>query len=134
MKNQQKYANGIVDCCVEDPEELMLFRLQEGNVEVVSKDKNNEKATLTAMLVYEVFNLKNTDMRVYKSAMRLSELNLEMNVLYDNLEAMKKNPNSKVVMRKLKALLRRESKFAAFKRNYIRENEKEFPQLLSYIT
>ena len=134
VKNQQKYANGIVDCCVEDPEELMLFRLQEGNVEVVSKDKNNEKATLTAMLVYEVFNLKNTDMRVYKSAMRLSELNLEMNVLYDNLEAMKKNPNSKVVMRKLKALLRRESKFAAFKRNYIRENEKEFPQLLSYIT
>lgn len=133
VKNQQKYAKGIVDCCVDDPEELMYFRLQEENVAVVAKDKSNEKAALTAILVYEVFNLQNTDMRVYKSAMRLRELNLEMNALYDNLEAMKKNPNSKVIMRKLKALLRRESKFAAFKRNYIRENKKEYPQLVSYI-
>lgn len=89
MKNQQKYAKGIVDCCVDDPEELMYFRLQEENVAVVAKDKSNEKAALTAILVYEVFNLQNTDMRVYKSAMRLRELNLEMNALYDNLEAMK---------------------------------------------
>lgn len=89
VKNQQKYAKGIVDCCVDDPEELMYFRLQEENVAVVAKDKSNEKAALTAILVYEVFNLQNTDMRVYKSAMRLRELNLEMNALYDNLEAMK---------------------------------------------
>lgn len=85
------------------------------------------------MLVYEVFNLKNTGMRTYKSDMRFQELNQEMNILYDNLEELKKNPNSKVTIRKIKALLRRESKFAAFKRNYIRENEKEFKDLLSYI-
>lgn len=33
----------------------------------------------------------------------------------------------------MKALLRRESAFAAFKRNYVRENGKQFPQLLQYI-
>ena len=36
-------------------------------------------------------------------------------------------------MRKLKALLRRESEFAAFKRGYVRENIEKFPQLLEYI-
>lgn len=65
--------------------------------------------------------------------MRLLELNMEMNVLYDNLEEMKRNPESKTVKRKLRALLRRESKFAAFKRNYVRENLNRFPQLAEYI-
>ncbi len=133
VKNNEKYSSGIIDCCVDDPEEYMFFRLRNGNVEISSKDKENEKAGLTAMLVYEVFNLKNTGMRTYKSDMRFQELNQEMNILYDNLEELKKNPNSKVTIRKIKALLRRESKFAAFKRNYIRENEKEFKDLLSYI-
>ena len=133
VKNQEKYARGIIDCCVENPEELMFFRLKDGNVEVIAKDNDNEKAALTSTLVYEVFNLKNTGMRIYKSEMRLTELNKEMNILYENLEALKRNPNSKVVMRKLKALLRRESKFAAFKRNYIRENKNEYKQLISYI-
>lgn len=46
---------------------------------------------------------------------------------------MKKNPQSRVIMRKLKALLRRESAFAAFKRNYVREHVKQLPQLVQYI-
>lgn len=133
VKNQEKYTGRIIDCCIEDPEELIFFRLKDGNVEVVAKDNDNERAILTSTLVYEVFNLKNTGMRIYKSDMRLQELNKEMNILYENLSALKRNPNSKVVMRKLKALLRRESKFAAFKRNYIRENTKEYGQLISYI-
>ena len=133
VKNQEKYTGRIIDCCIEDPEELIFFRLKDGDVEVVAKDNDNERAILTSTLVYEVFNLKNTGMRIYKSDMRLQELNKEMNILYENLSALKRNPNSKVVMRKLKALLRRESKFAAFKRNYIRENTKEYGQLISYI-
>ncbi len=133
VKNQEKYEIGIIDCCIEDPEQLLFFRLKDGNIEVIPKDSNNEKAILTAMLVYEVFNLKNTGMRVYKSDIRFQELNKEMNILYDNLEKLKENPNSKVIMRKLKSLLRRKSKFAAFKRNYVRENIKSFPQLSSFI-
>lgn len=56
-----------------------------------------------------------------------------MNLLYDNLEEIKKHPDSKFVLRKLKALLRRESAFAAFKREYIREHAERFPQLRHYI-
>ena len=129
--NDKCYICEIKD--LQDPEELLFFRLKEENVEIIVKDKDNEKALLTSTLIYEVFNLKNTEMRIYKSDMRFQELNKEMNVLYDNLAELKKNSNSRVVMRKLKALLRRETKFAAFKRNYIREHEKDYEQLLPYI-
>ena len=133
VKNQQKYDEGILDCCRQDPEEVIFFRLAEAEVIVAAKREDDSRAVLTAMLIGEVFNLKNTAMRDHKRDLRFRKLNKEMNVLYDNLEEMKKNPGSRVIMRKLKALLRKESAFAAFKRNYVRENGKQFPQLLQYI-
>lgn len=42
-------------------------------------------------------------------------------------------PESKFALRKIKALLRRGSRFAAFKRSYIRENQQKYPNLLEYI-
>lgn len=74
--------------------------------------------------------MRNTGIRIHASAMRFNELNKEMNKLFRNLQKAKRNPGSKAVLRKLKALLRRESAFAAFKRNYIRENAKEYEWLL----
>lgn len=133
VKNQQKYDEGIMDCCKKDPEEEIYFRLINEEIHVSAKDNSNKEAVLTAALVQEVFSLKNTGMRVYKSEMRFQELNKELNKLYDNLEELNKKPDSKVVLRKLKALLRRESSFAAFKRNYIRENKDKYPNLMTYI-
>lgn len=133
VKNQEKYDCGIVDCCNQDPEKLISFRLENGEVNVLSKDSTDEKSVLTADLVYEVFNTTNTGMRVRKSALRLKELNKEMNILYDTLEDYRKKPNSIVVQKTLAAILRRESAFAAFKRCYVRENINKFPQLKEYI-
>ena len=133
VKNQQKYEENIIDCCKENPEEALSFRLINQSVDVRAKNAEDYKAVCTAELVREVFGLTNTGMRVYKSEMRFQELNKEMNILYDNLEALKKNPNSKVILRKLKAILRRESRFAAFKRNYVQENRELYPQLLSLL-
>ena len=56
-----------------------------------------------------------------------------INKLYDSIEELENNPDSKVALRKLRALLRRESRFAAFKRNYIRDNKHKYHQLLEYI-
>lgn len=133
VKNKRKYDVGIIDCCVSDPEERMYFRLQEGEVVVLAKAESDQQAVLTSELVTEVFNQKNTGMREYKSEMRLQKLTKEMNKFYDAAEEWKENPKSRVASRKLKALLRRESPFAAFKRNYVRENSNEFSGLLSYI-
>ena len=133
VKNRQEYDNGILDCCNQDPEEVICFRTENNNVDVTAKNQADIVAVLTSELVQEVFNIKNTGMRIYKSELRLQELNMEMNILYDNLEELKKNPDSKIVLRKLKALLRRESRFSAFKRCYIRDNINLFPQLSDYL-
>lgn len=133
VKNQGKYDAGIIDCCKVDPEEVISFRLEDEKVQISSRDENNGKAVLTAQLVTEVFNLNNTAMRVYKSEMRFQELNQEMNKLYDAIEELEDHPDLKVALRKLKALLRKESRFAAFKRNYIRDNQQKYRKLLEYI-
>lgn len=133
IKNQKKYDEGIIDCCKNDPESLLTFKFKNGKIIVQAKDSKNLSAVRTATLIYETFNLLNTGMRIYKSAMRYQELTKEMNLLYDNLEEYRKNPDSRYVQRKLKALLRRESAFAAFKRGYIRDNKETFPELVKYI-
>lgn len=108
---------------------VISFRLVEENVEVSARNTRDKRAILTAELVWEAFNLKNTGMRTLTSAMRLQELNKEMNKLYKYLQRLKKDPTSKSVQRMLEAMLRKESRFAAFKREYIRENKEQFPQL-----
>lgn len=57
----------------------------------------------------------------------------KMNVLYEKLEEYKKKPESKVLNRTLKALLKRETAFAGFKRCYVRGHLKEYPLLAEYI-
>lgn len=99
---------------------MLCFLLEDGKVSVWAKDKSDIQAVMTAELVTEVFNLKNTGMRIYRSEMRFQELTQEMNKLYDSIEELQSNPESHFLQRKLQALLRRESRFAAFKRNYIR--------------
>lgn len=133
VKNQKKYDEDILDCCKKDPEMYIAFRLEEKNVRILPKDTANKSAMRTAQLVNEVFNLKNTGMRVYKSQLRLKELQTEMNILYDKLEELKRKPNSRSLQRVLKALLRRETAFAGFKRCYVREHLKEFPELSQYL-
>lgn len=134
VKNQNKYDQGILDCCKTDPEQEIIFRLKKDNIELLSqKAVPDEKTERTINLIWEVFNLKNTGMRIYKSDMRLKELQKEMNLLFDNLEQLRENPDSKIVLRKLRALLKREAAFAAFKRCYVREHLSDYPALKDYL-
>lgn len=133
VKNQEKYEEGILDCCKEDPEKVMAFELKENDVFVYAMSLKNRKARLTAELIEEVFQVKNTGMRIYRSEMRLRELQKEMNVLYTKLNAYKKQPESRLLLRTLRALLKRETAFAGFKRYYVREHALEFPELQKYV-
>lgn len=56
-----------------------------------------------------------------------------MNLLYGQLEKLHNSPNSKMIMRTICSLLRRESAFAAFKRCYVREHAEQYPQLQKYL-
>lgn len=133
IKNKGKYDEGIIDCCKQDPEECLSFKLQNDKVVVEVKNKEDDLQNRTALLVVETFSLKNTGMRTYTSDERLKLLQREMNLLYKQLEKVHKNPESKVAMRTAYSLLRRESAFAAFKRCYVREHAAEYPQLQEYV-
>lgn len=134
VKNQSKYDAGILDCCKVDPEQKIAFHLEEDQIKLSRIISEDDAATdRTIELIGEVFNLRNTGMRVYKSHIRLKQLQKEMNLLFHNLEDLKMSPDSGIVLRKLKALLKRESAFAGFKRCYIREHLDEYPQLRNYI-
>ena len=95
--------------------------------------QEDPEAGMAARLVEEVFNMRNTGMRIYKSEMRLRALQEEMNVLYTKLEAHAEKPESKQIMRTLQALLKKEMPFAGFKRHYVRERLDVFPELSEYV-
>lgn len=98
------------------------------------KNPNEEIYSRTASLIEETFSLQNTGMRTYTSDKRLKLLQKEMTILYKQLEKLHSNPDSKVTMGMIRGLLRRESAFAAFKRCYVREHVKEYPQLQKYVS
>lgn len=133
IKNNSKYDAGIIDCCKQDPEEYLDFQVEDDDVIIEVNDFDDEMQKRTALLVKETFSLKNTGMRTYTSDKRLKLLQKEMNVLYRQLEKMHHNPESKIIIRTIRSLLKRESAFAAFKRCYIRKHAIEYPELQQYV-
>ncbi len=133
VKNRGKYKEGILNCCQRDPEEAMTFYLKKEDIEVRPRKTDDREAVLTSELIEDVFNLKNTGMRVAGSAVRVRLLQEEMNVLYTKLEAYRRNPESKLLLKMLRVLLRRDSAFAGFKRCYVREHAEQYPALQEYL-
>ncbi|MCI8300351.1 MAG: hypothetical protein HFI69_08380 [Lachnospiraceae bacterium] len=133
IKNNSKYDEGILDCCKQDPEECLRFDLNDDSVIIKVADNNDLIQKRTAELIIEAFTLNNTGMRTYTSAQRWKLLQEEMNVLYKQLEKIHNNPDSRMALRTIRSLLRRESAFAAFKRSYVREHAAEYPQLQKYV-
>ena len=133
IKNNSKYDEGILDCCKADPEKYMYFGLEGNEVIVNSFDSEDEILKRTCMLIMETFSLKNTGMRTYTSSERYKQLQKEMNLLYKQLEELHRSPESQIVIRIIRSLLRRESAFAAFKRCYVRRHAAEYPQLQQYV-
>lgn len=122
VKNKRKYDRGIIDCCVSDPEERLRFYVLGDDIEVIAVHVNDLEAQLTATLMKEVFTQKNTGIRTITCKYRYDELLKQMNLLYRTLEEKRQKPNSRIVDRKLKALLSKSSAFAEFKRCYYREH------------
>lgn len=133
IKNQNEYDEHIIDCCQRDPEKLLDFKVENDNILVDAKDSSDLEAVSTAQLMYDVFNKKNTGMRVHKCQVRVDALLSEMNALYDNLEKYQSGDCSLIVKRTLKGLLDKKSPFAEFKRSYIRNHKEIFCELLEFI-
>lgn len=99
IKNNTKYDEGIIDCCKQDPEKCLQFHLMDDTVAIDVSGTQDVFQNRTAMIITEVFSVKNTGMRTYTSDERLRLLQKEMNILYKQLEKLHNNPNSKVILR-----------------------------------
>ena len=133
VKNRGKYDEGIIDCCARDPEGLLEFEWDEKNVSVSAVNPNDAEAKLTAELLYEVFNVRNTGTRVITSRVRFNSLLEQMNIVIKALDKYKEHPELKHNQRMLRAHLQRESAFAEFKRAYVSKRLGEFPDLKEYL-
>lgn len=133
VKKQTKYDVGILDCCKMDPEELIDFEIEENSVKATPFDKANTTASVTAELVNEAFNLKNTGVRIAECEIRTEQLQTEMNKLYCALSEYKDNPESKLANNNIRVILRRSSAFAEFKRRFVRRHISDYPSLEKYL-
>ncbi|HJC06457.1 MAG TPA: hypothetical protein H9704_09930 [Candidatus Enterocloster excrementipullorum] len=132
LKKEAKYDDKIIDCCVDDPEEMMEQSYEDGHVNVHSI-MNEESANVTAELIQNCFEKRNTGIREAACQYRVNRLAEVMNVLYKTLEKHKEHPESERYIRSLRAALGRKSVFAAFKRNYVRKHIADYPKLKDFL-
>ena len=132
LKKEAKYDDKIIDCCVEDPEDMIEQCYENGHVNV-HNIVDEECAIMTAELIQDCFEKRNTGIREAACQHRINRLSDEMNVLYKTLERHKKDPELQRYKRSLKATLSRTSIFAAFKRNYVRKHIMDYPDLEEFL-
>ena len=126
VKNSVEYEEGIIDCCICDPEDLLEYQLVENHVRVVAK-KEDKETVRTAKLIEDVFNSTSTGIRKEAAEVRLRDLQRTMNAFYTQLERYLLNPSDKRTIRTLNAFLDKSSKYAGFVRSYARMKGYTFP-------
>ncbi|HJC47093.1 MAG TPA: hypothetical protein IAA04_03460 [Candidatus Lachnoclostridium pullistercoris] len=127
VKNKKKYEDCILDCCQVEPEEYISQELKNGRVQVTAL-KESREAHMTAELITECFEQRNTGIRILECQVRVDALQETMAVLYRSLRAYKNKPTPRN-LRTLQGLLNRDHRFAGFTRTYVRKHIKEYPDL-----
>ena len=127
VKNQHKYDNAILNCCLVEPEKLLQQALENGTVVVhpLTQDENVRK---TAELIQECFEKTNTGIRTLECETRKKALKQTMGLLYQALGEYRRNPEGKA-LQVLRGMLDRKYKFSAFTRTYVRSHLNDYPGL-----
>lgn len=115
VKKSKKYDEKILDCCECDPEIMLEQMYIEGHV-LVHNITDEETARMTADLIQNCYEKKNTGIREAACQHRVDAL----------AESMR-------YRRSLCAMLDRKSKFAAFKRYYVRQHLDVYPKLKDFV-
>ena len=131
VKNQERYETNVVDCCRTDPEQILEQQLDKfGHVRVQPRIDTPE-AIVTARLLTECFERRNTGIREIECQTRVDELKAELSVLYKQLGQLRRGTASKKerALRTLRGLLSRKHRFAGFLRTYVRSRLEDYPEL-----
>jgi uncharacterized protein (TIGR02646 family) len=132
VKNKKKYDEGIIDCCKQDPEEVLLFKLDKDDVKVQCFNQD-AKVKRTADLVEEVFTTRSSGGLTIQSEIRMRALQSEMSIFYTWLAKYNEHPHNTLIRRTLLGLLKRSTEFAGFKRTYINEHKDKYEELYEMI-
>ena len=87
---------------------------------------------MTAELLTECFEKRNTGIRVMECQTRINALRKTMNLLYKTLEQYRNSPSGRTLYA-LRGMLNRTYKFAGFTRAYVRNHLETYPDLAEYI-
>lgn len=135
IKKEPKYDEKILDCCTVDPEKYLYHTFSAQAVLVTPADGIiDEKAIMTADLIQNSFGKRNTGIRNVQCDARFKRLADTMNKLYSTLEKYKQDTSSKKYFFALRAMLKREYKFAAFTRHYVRSHLQDYPELSDLVS
>lgn len=132
IKTKQEYDEGIIDCCRQDPEEK-IHQYYDGSKLLFEPLDDDESTIKTCKLLSDTFYEKNTGIRTSASSTRCRGAIEQINILLDTLEEYKTDPQNKMIQDRLRVLLSRESKYACFKRSYVRDHKNELPLLQKYL-
>lgn len=131
VKNQGKYHGVILDCCKVDPEFVLNQQFLNDHVSV-QPTADTKAAVMTAELLTECFEKKNTGIRVMECQTRINALRKTMNLLYKTLEQYRNSPSCRTLCT-LRGMLSRTYKFAGFTRAYVRNHLETYPDLAEYV-
>ncbi len=135
VKNNRKYDDKILDCCKVEPELVLRQSYSNGEVSVLPITGDaDETVKMTADLIQSCFNQRNTGIRTVQCKERLERLAKTMNNLYQILGKYQENKESKKYKGALRAMLKREYKFAAFTRQYVRDHLNDYPELRELVS
>ena len=132
LKKEAKYDDKIIDCCVDDPEKMLEQSYEKGHV-IVHNIVDEESAIMTAELIQDCFEKRNTGIREAACQYRIDRLAESMSILYKTLANHKEHPEKERYIRSLRSSLSRKSAFAAFKRNYVRKHISDYPELEEFL-
>lgn len=135
IKKDAKYDDKILDCCAVDPENYLNHIFGGQFVSVTPAEGiSSEDAVMTADLIQNCFEKRNTGIREIQCEARYQRLARTMNDLFVALKAYKTNTSSKKYYFALRGMLKREHKFAAFTRYYVRSHISDYPELSDLVS
>lgn len=129
VKNAKQYEDTILDCCQIEPELYLDQEFANGHVKV---EALKPSAQMTAQLITECFEKKNTGIRILECKTRIDALQKTMTILYNSLNEYKQEPTVKT-FRTLRGMLNRTYKFAGFTRAYVRKHVEDYPELAELV-
>lgn len=133
IKKDPKYDDRILDCCTTDPEHLLSHAF-DGKHVCVSPAVSTDEAIMTADLITNCFERRNTGIRDIQCNARFQRLAQTMNTLYVALGKYKEKTESRKYLSALRGMLKREYNFAAFTRYYVRSHLEDYPGLKDLVS